>query len=320
MFGCQIRKIGFVFWIMAIVFSPTKPVFSRTLAQWKLLYMKEPGNTKILHYLAQGHLKEGNFKEALTWYLKLNKLLPESKTALAETARCYWGLGYSFKAYRLCRDQENLEACDQFLSEIQRKNPKDSSILEFQYELQSGSGFQMELAKELLKTSSEEPLFLDALGQYFFEMNLMEFAFDFWSLAPTVFKQKKVFFNDLSHQYLEKLAKKKDQSLSQEDNLFEAYYAHKFSPLRAARSNGPLLSEIQAAFEQHVTQRGQDRFENYYRLGYLACMGGLKHQCQSSFLKASERSPFRLYSFLMEATLKRLLKVERGVEIKVKGY
>jgi tetratricopeptide (TPR) repeat protein len=315
----KIRK-RIILLISAFLLFQSAPSFARTLAQWKLLHLKEPNNPKILHYLAQGHLKQKEFREALTWYLKLGQLLPKSTVVPAETARCYWGLGYSFKAFKLCQERINTAPCNQFLKEIQEISPKLLSVLKFRFEFESKQGFKIEHAQELLKDNAHKPIFLDTMGEYFFQKNLMEFAYDFWSLAPQVFRQKRGFFEDLGKRYFKQISPNSEISTSHENRFFKAYYAYKFNPDETLRSDKLNLTDLADFFQERISQRGLNTFENYYRLGYLACLRGQKKQCQKAFEMASKKSPYRLYGFLMEETLKRLLGIQTGVELEIEGY
>jgi len=295
-----------MFRILVLLISLAGSVNGESIAQLKLMLQKKPGNPRILYHLARSHLQLANYSKSLLYFQKLHKAAPDHPEALPGIAISFWRLGREYEAYSTCRQHTELAGCSRIISTVRDLRPGELPVFELRSTLESTSVLDLERAESLISNHSKDPLFIDTLAQYFLDQNLLEFAFDFLSLSPGLLRAKAKIFQKIADTYTSIITRRHLGRLGTDESLFHAYYLWKFDPQSAERFPALALKEVRTGFEKIVQRVGFDTFENYYRLGFLYCLEKKTNLCRSAFVRADEKSPFELYSFLLRETLSRL--------------
>ncbi|MBT3785790.1 hypothetical protein HOF92_12510 [bacterium] len=288
---------------------------AESLAQLQLMHQKKPKDPRVLYHLARGHLQSANFAKSLAFFQKLLEIVPDHPEALPGIAMSYWRLGKEYEAYSTCRPKSELAGCSRILTTIRDRRASRLPVFELRQTLESTMSLDLDRTEALLSKHSRDPLFLDTLALYFFENNLPEFAFDIWSLAPRLLDSRVRDFRKIANSYSDIITQRHRGRLGTDEGLFHAYYLWKFDPDSAERYPGLSLTEVLREFQKVVLRIGFDTFENYYRLGYLCCMAGSIDRCREAFIRADEKSPYELYSFILRKTLARLEVQPKAVNI-----
>ena len=290
-------------------------IFGESIAQLKLMLQKKPNDPRILYHLAKSHFQVANYSKSLFYYEKLHQIAGDHPEAVPGISMSLWRLGREYDAYVACRPYGELAGCSKILSTIQDLRSTELPVFELRYTQETASIIDLQQVEMLLKNHSNDPLFIDTIAQYFLDSNLPEFAFDFWSLVPDLLRTKVKIFQRIAKEYVELINQKHRAQLETDESLFHAYYLWKFDPDAAERFPGLSVAKVRTKFESLVQRIGFDTFENYYRLGYLYHLENLHELRRNAFLRADEKAPYELYSFLIRKTLARLEEVKTAVEI-----
>ena len=309
-----LSKIRLARILLPIIFL-VSPISAESIAQLKLMLQKKPDNPRILYHLAKLNFQTANYSKALFYYQKLHQVTGDHPEAVPGIAISLWRLGREYEAYATCRPNSELARCSKILGTIQDIRSAETPIFELRYTLETSAILDLQQAETLLKANSTNPLLIDTLAQYFLDSNLPEFALDFWSLIPGLLQTKVKIFQTIANQYKKLLSQDRELQLNSDESLFHAYYLWKFDPEAAERFPALARTKIRKKFETLVRQIGFDTFENYYRLGYLYHLENLDELRRNAFLRADEKAPFELYSFLIRQTMARLEKAEPAVAL-----
>lgn len=307
-------------WFLSFLFSLSLSIsiFSESVAELSLMHQRNPRNKTILYYLASGHLKDFEFKKSLHYFTKLKRLDSNFQNLYAGIAHSLYGLGKHYESFEVCRGNQSRIGCEKFLQFLEDKHSEQIELYQFLYELRIEKMFDVKQAGRLLEKGPLEVELIASIGDYFLRQNLSEIAFDVFRLAPEVYSQRALYFRRMVRDLRRQFRAIKFEGRDQEKLFYLSYYIWKFAPEFGEDISSPNLIELMDFFKSKLSDRTSEQFENYYRLAYLQALDGLKLQALKTLELALDKSPNKVFSFVLSNTVKRQLKLKKAVKIVAK--
>ncbi len=289
--------------------------YCESAAELFLMHQRNPRNTKVLYYLANSYLQDYEFNKAYQYFIKLRALDANFQNLNAGIAHSLYGQGKIYDSYQICRANENQLACEKFLGFFAQKHAKRLRLYEFLYNLRVENNFELKEAEALLRMMPDDRELIEALGNYFFDQNLNEIAFDFLRLVPDAYAKKAIYFRKMLRDLRRQFREIKFEGGKSEKLYFLAYYIWKFAPEFGEDIKAPTVIELMNFFRSKLSQRTQAPFENYYRLAYLQALEGFNKEAESTVGLALNVSPNAVFSFILKRSVEKQLKVKKAVQI-----
>ena len=306
------------FLIFLLSFSLSSNIFSESVAELSLMHQRNPRNKTILYYLASAHLKDYEFQKAFNYFTKLKRLDSNFQNLYAGIAHSLYGLGKHYDSYEICRSHESRLGCEKFLQFLGEKHSEQTELYQFLYKLRSEKYFDVKRAELLLEERPLEVELIESIGDYFLNQNSSEIAFDFFRLAPEVYSQRAIYFRRMVRDLRRQFREIKFEGRDQEKLYYLSYYIWKFAPEFGEDISSPSLIQLIDFFKSKLSKRTNRQFENYYRLAFLQALQGLKPEAEKTLEQALSIAPNKVFSFILEKTVKKQLRVKKAVEIVAK--